>query len=110
MVDACWAFCFLTDGVDEVIELVAQQNIVERVISYIRRDINELIAPSLRVLGNFATGNDMLTQLVVNSGILDPTMLLRLLRRSTTSIVKECCWLVSNIVAGTHSQIVLILI
>uniref|UniRef100_A0A915DWU8 Importin alpha n=1 Tax=Ditylenchus dipsaci TaxID=166011 RepID=A0A915DWU8_9BILA len=63
-----------------------------------------LIAPALRVLGNFATGSDTLTQVVVDSGVM-MKVIPSLLKRTNVSIVKECCWLVSNVVAGTEQQI-----
>lgn len=47
-----------------------------------------------------ATGNDVLTQTVIELGTL--RVLPAVARKAkSSSIVKECCWLISNVIAGT---------
>ena len=88
--------------------------------------------PALRALGNVVTGSDEQTQDVVNMGVLEKLLPILELGRNhypqnsdnndnvnfnsinyntfgsskkNASIVKEACWMISNITAGTVEQI-----
>ena len=63
--DSCWALSYMTDGPDEQIELALQAGVLARVVQLLEVEENSMIAPALRVLGNFVTGNDVLTQVTI---------------------------------------------
>lgn len=52
----------MTDGTDENLQLAMDNKILPDMVSFIKSGQSELIPPALRVLGNFATGSDFLTQ------------------------------------------------
>lgn len=59
--------------------------------------------PALRSVGNIVTGDDVQTQVIINSGAL--TALLSLLSSNKDGIRKEACWTISNVTAGNSTQI-----
>uniref|UniRef100_A0A0N5B8G9 Importin subunit alpha n=1 Tax=Strongyloides papillosus TaxID=174720 RepID=A0A0N5B8G9_STREA len=102
--DACWALSYMTDGSDDQIMIAATKECIKILVAMISSNRDSCVAPALRVFGNFATGNDYLTQLVVDSGILKK-VLANLIANEKPVIVKECAWLLSNILAGNQQQI-----
>lgn len=59
--------------------------------------------PALRSVGNIVTGDDVQTQIIINSGALPA--LLSLLGSTKDGIRKEACWTISNVTAGNSTQI-----
>lgn len=102
--DSCWALAYLTDGSDSQISVALESGCLEPTVALLRSSRDTEVAPALRVLGNFATGSDELTQVVVDSGVLEQIRSIMGITKSN-SILKECCWLLSNVIAGTHDQI-----
>ncbi|TKR60868.1 hypothetical protein L596_028051 [Steinernema carpocapsae] len=95
-VDVFWAFSYMTDGPDEQIVLPCEVGALE--------SIDDLLGPAIRILGNFASGADDLTQILLDNGYI-AKFVPKLLETGRSSIVKETMWLVSNIFAGTQKQI-----
>jgi hypothetical protein len=62
-----------------------------------------VVTPALRTIGNIVTGDDLLTQAVINEGALHGVRALMTNYRRT--VRKEACWMVSNVCAGTPGQI-----
>jgi len=62
-----------------------------------------LVAPALRTVGNIVSGSDTQTQAVLDAGLME--QMLGLLHSQKRMIRQEACWVLSNIEAGTHSQI-----
>ncbi|TMS38034.1 hypothetical protein L596_004848 [Steinernema carpocapsae] len=106
--DCCWALTYLTDGPDDVMLAAHQAGVVKQVIKFLAdmlpKKLTQCIVPAIRVLGNFTSGADELTQVIVDSGVLE-THIHELMKTRTPSVLKEVTWLLSNIFAGTPAQI-----
>lgn len=72
-------------------------------MKYFRHDSYNIVKAALRAVGNIVTGDDVQTQVVLNSGALPH--ILHLLSSEKESIRKEASWTVSNITAGNRQQI-----
>jgi importin subunit alpha-2 len=102
--DAIWALAYMSDGSDDRIALVAEPAIIGDLVALVVRGDLATVAPALRALGNIATGDDDVTQKVIDSGLLS-IALPNLLNSTKMSIQKEAAWLTSNIAAGPEKQI-----
>lgn len=71
--------------------------------SSFRHDSHSIVKAALRAVGNIVTGDDVQTQVILNSGALPH--ILHLLSSEKESIRKEASWTISNITAGNRQQI-----
>jgi hypothetical protein len=81
------------------------QGALPKVIEYLLSENPKILQPTVRLVGNIASGNDsVLTDTLLASG---PCLanLTPLLYTSKTNIRKEAVWALSNITAGTPAQI-----
>jgi len=102
IMDACWALSYMSDGDDDRIATVMQQGVTPHLCRLLGREESSIVTPALRTLGNFVSGNEIHTQAVLDGGIMDQC---GLLNHPKKNIRKEFCWLLSNIAAGSPSQI-----
>mmetsp|Transcript_471 Transcript_471/g.554 ORF Transcript_471/g.554 Transcript_471/m.554 type:complete len:545 (-) Transcript_471:45-1679(-) len=104
-IDALWALSYISDGSDERIQsvLAGGNSFLEHLKKVLLDGKQKLIAPALRILGNFASGSENQTQAVVDAGILGAAP--QVLDSENKNVRKEMCWLISNITAGTQKQI-----
>uniref|UniRef100_A0AC34G805 Importin alpha subunit n=1 Tax=Panagrolaimus sp. ES5 TaxID=591445 RepID=A0AC34G805_9BILA len=63
-----------------------------------------MLAPAVRVLGNFTSGNDAHTEAVISLGILNREIPV-IFQSGSHKVIKEVLWLLSNVLAGTPQQI-----
>jgi len=107
-IDILWALSYLSDGDEQKIELVLGSG-VATTLNHLLQDNsvkNNFKTPIVRILGNFVSGSDSQTQVVINAGILNH--LAGLLASPSKMIRKEASWLASNIACGNHEQITLL--
>lgn len=64
---------------------------------------HKVYKPCLRFLGNVLSGEDTMTQLVLDAGYLD--IIEPFINHFSTAQRKEAIWSLSNILAGSHQQI-----
>jgi importin subunit alpha-6/7 len=105
IIDALWAISYISDGEDERIDAILKTNngIAARLVQLVSSGDSALMAPAVRILGNFASGNEEQTQSVIDAGLLN--IALNVLNSGKKNLRKEMCWLLSNIAAGTPKQI-----
>ncbi|KAA6388037.1 MAG: putative importin subunit alpha-3 [Streblomastix strix] len=100
--DILWGLYFIAEKYN-FNHLILQYGILMIVIRYMRHHNLRLIIPALRIVGELASGSELDTQSVVNAGALDALNIL--LQKTKLVILKESCWVLSNIAAGTSSQV-----
>lgn len=106
-IDALWALSYISDGADERIQSVLDgEGILVSLIDLLG-ETSGIVTPALRTVGNIVSGSDEQTQAVIDAGLM--LKMQGLLNSSKRMICKETCWVLSNIAAGTHAQIGLVL-
>merc|ERR1712166_918348 len=103
--EAFWALSYLSDGTNDKIQTMIEPGPMRRLVELLSQSSTKIVTPALRTVGNIVTGNDEQTQeMLFASPDLMPS-LDRLLSHTKKQIQKEVCWTISNITAGTTTQI-----
>jgi tetratricopeptide (TPR) repeat protein len=102
LVDACWAISYLAEDF-AYLEVVCQPEIVKVVVNLLDHPSNGVRTAAVRASGNFVTGNDRQTQVVIEAGGLEAFG--KLIESPVDEHCKDAVWAISNIAAGTQEQI-----
>ncbi|KAH9385363.1 uncharacterized protein NEMAJ01_0259 [Nematocida major] len=122
MVDAYWALSYMCDAgiaqADMIISTGVLASCAHKLAAYnhtaqqgdtMQLHLKEpILSPIIRILGNIATYDEKQTDYIVNLGtvqILRELFTLPFENKRSSKIKREICWVISNITAGTPSQV-----
>lgn len=121
--DSFWCLSYLADASSEMTDLILKSSVMKRLLELLDSFCNDLtkeegdnklskicagaICPIIRTLGNIVTGDEEQTNSIIRMGFLQYFQPIFYLyqNQKLPRIRKEICWLISNITAGTESQI-----
>lgn len=125
--DAFWCLSYMADASSEMTDIILKSSVMKRTYDILRSFASYLqkpetdnrlakmgefaICPIVRTLGNIVTGNEEQTNVVISMGflpLLEPIFYLYE-NKKLPRVRREICWLLSNVTAGTQSQILYIL-
>ena len=92
---------YTSDAGNETIPLIMETGISQRIIELCNHQNSAIVIPSLRTCGNFVTGSDEQTEVVIQQGILE--VIGNLMMNEEQMIRREAVWTLSNICAGSAS-------
>ncbi len=105
--DCLWAISYSIDGPKDRIVPFVESKAIPNVIQNAKSHLLSIASPALRILGTTSTGNEVLTQALLDNKILDTFE--ELLDSKKSLVRREVCWTLSNIAAGTRLQIEMLL-
>jgi importin subunit alpha-1 len=105
--DCLWAISYSIDGPKDRILPFVESKAIPNVIQNAKSHLLSIASPALRILGTTSTGNEVLTQVLLDNKILDTFE--ELLDSKKSLVRREVCWTLSNIAAGTRPQIEMLL-
>ena len=109
LAEATWALAYCTDDCEAnegaQLQLTVESGACARLIELLLHPSADVLTPALRVVGNICTGDAAQTQAVLDAGALEALKQLLLRKSIRLPHMKEACWALSNIMAGSEAQI-----
>lgn len=103
LTDAMWCLSYISDAGQRTVVPIMESGITPRVIELITHENSSISIPALRAIGNFVTGPDEQTNQVLRDGGL--AALETTLDHPEQMMRKEVVWTISNICAGSETQV-----
>ncbi|KAL5198576.1 hypothetical protein ABZP36_002088 [Zizania latifolia] len=104
LADACWALCYICDGVSDGIQHVLGAGACPQLVNLLMHGSVSILLPVITALARISSGDDAQVQVLVENGTLN--CLAQLLARNyPKSIKKQACLIVSNIATSSKDHI-----
>lgn len=104
VVDSCWGLAYMhASAEEEDIQKLIDSGVVPRILDLAKSANGVLVLPAIRVIGALCSGSNQQTQYVLDAGFIND--IAPLLDNPAESVRKEICWIISNITAGTATQL-----
>lgn len=101
--DAMWAISYMSETHKSRIQRVVETGVLPHIVKACRSDLLIVVIPAMRIIGNVSAGNEAQTEELLKAGALE--LLTDLIYHKKKNIRRETCWILSNIAAGTKSQV-----
>jgi hypothetical protein len=101
---ACWAVSYICAGPVDRIAACHDAGLISMMVEVLRSQRPRVVLPAIRVLGDYARVSDGTVQDIIKERVLElmvPLTQPHVNRR----IQRECCWMLSNVAAGTHAHV-----
>jgi hypothetical protein len=101
---ACWAVAYISEGPDERILACQNAGLIPIVLQLLRTQRPTVMLPAIRTFGNYAVISNDTAQSILEMGVLQ--QMAPLMQPHVEPLMrKECCFLLSNVAAGTSAQV-----
>ncbi|XP_027349499.1 importin subunit alpha-4-like [Abrus precatorius] len=104
LTEVCWTLCYLSEDIDGKVQAVLDAGVCPRLVELLQHQSESILLPTIRSLGNIVYGDDAQTQVLIDRGVL-PCLRQIMMQNHKKGIMKEVCWTISNITAGTKAQV-----
>ena len=102
--DALWAWAYLAEMENYKGEDILNKITQKKLIMFIGKEKSAATFPALRIIGDICSGSDLIVDQIVDVYMLKIIGNI-LISKSHQGILKEICWLVSNLAAGPSRHI-----
>ena len=104
LIDVAWCLSYILKSLDnsDMKKYLEFGVLTKHTMNLLRSNDIKIVVPFLRVCGNLISGSDDVTQKILD---LDFLSHIPILVSKNDAIKKETCWILSNVTAGTNSQV-----